>query len=425
MAIIWDQKVEVKWSTGHEEHYIDQGYPKLKRGSTFSVDIKDLPKNSSVKVRCICDACGELTFKSFNSANNGSNNVCNVQCYGKWKRLVYRVVKDCEICGESFESKRTSNQRFCSITCQKTWQSRFLTGENANNFKNEYTDEQRTFNCDYCNESFRIKAPIYIRKIENGEQKYKFCKKECREKWHSEVWSQSNEWKETQRKRMYMYLEDGTIGKTDTGCQRIVNEVLNELGIKYKNEHNLKYCNLDNYLLEYNLMIEVMGTFWHSDPRKYDKIKYDQQLRGVISDKRKKESVKKLYGVDILYLWEKDILDSPKLVKQLIQLYVYNDGLIKNYNSFNYHLDNGDLVLNKNIIKGYMDLDNDARNNLIEFVVGEKESKKQYDKWITFNCDNCGKEKEELISKYNKKKSHFCSVKCMGEFKTGKPRSYN
>jgi hypothetical protein len=39
-------------------------------------------------------------------------------------------------------------------------------------------------------------------------------------------------------------------------------------------------------------------------------------------------------------------------------------------------------------------------------------SKKQQDKWIAFNCEVCGKEREELISHYNLHKHHYCSKEC-------------
>ena len=53
------------------------------------------------------------------------------------------------------------------------------------------------------------------------------------------------------------------------------------MGIKFENEYNCKYYSIDNYLLEYNLMIECMGTYWHTDNRFYDKINYKSQVEGI------------------------------------------------------------------------------------------------------------------------------------------------
>ncbi|HBA03555.1 MAG TPA: hypothetical protein DCW51_06130, partial [Clostridium sp.] len=42
---------------------------------------------------------------------------------------------------------------------------------------------------------------------------------------------------------------------------------------------------------------------------------------------------------------------------------------------------------------------------------------KQEDKCINYNCETCGKECEELLSHYNKKKHHYCSKECMDSIK--------
>jgi len=47
----------------------------------------------------------------------------------------------------------------------------------------------------------------------------------------------------------------------------------------------------------------------------------------------------------------------------------------------------------------------------------EKMSHKQLDKWTVFNCEYCGKEKEELTTHYKKAKHHFCSYNCVYKFK--------
>ena len=63
------------------------------------------------------------------------------------------------------------------------------------------------------------------------------------------------------------------------------------------------------------------------------------------------ELLKKYYNIEILYLWESDILNNLSLCKALIAEYISNNGVLKDYNSFNYQLDTltNKLVKNKNI----------------------------------------------------------------------------
>jgi len=118
-----------------------------------------------------------------------------------------------------------------------------------------------------------------------------------------------------------------------------------------------------------------------------------------------------------LYLWEEDILNNIDLCEKLILLYINKKGLLDNYHSFNYYLDNEDLFLKKFLIKPYMDWSSKNLNKIINIKLKEKISKKQKDKWITFNCENCGKSTEQLISRYNKNNHHFCGCDCMHEYK--------
>lgn len=40
--------------------------------------------------------------------------------------------------------------------------------------------------------------------------------------------------------------------------------------------------------------------------------------------------------------------------------------------------------------------------------------------WIKYKCDNCWKDNEEKQSHFNKKKRHFCDIKCYSEFRKTK-----
>ena len=97
----------------------------------------------------------------------------------------------------------------------------------------------------------------------------------------------------------------------------------------------------------------------------------------------------------------------------LIKEYINTKGVLDNYHSFNYKFDqNNKLQLNENIIKPYMEWDIKELHKVIDISIKEKMSHKQPDKWITFNCETCSQEREELISHYSKNEHHYCSREC-------------
>ncbi|HBA03773.1 MAG TPA: hypothetical protein DCW51_07405, partial [Clostridium sp.] len=79
-----------------------------------------------------------------------------------------------------------------------------------------------------------------------------------------------------------------------------------------------------------------MGTYWHTDPRKYKTINYDMQVDRIRRDKAKHSYFVNNKGIEILYLWEEDILNNTQLCGTLIREYIKNKGKLENYQSFNY-----------------------------------------------------------------------------------------
>lgn len=371
-------------------------------------------KNNMNKTNTQCSNCGKEILKTKSQVSKYSNNFCSLECELEYKYKASHEFRICEICGDEFEVIKSSSQRFCSVKCQCTWQSNNLRGENASGYKHEYTEEDRTVKCDWCDKEIKVK-PSKI------NQERHFCNDECRQSWYANVFSQSDEWRETSRKRAVKILESGVISKTESNPQIIINNILNQLNIKYKTEYNCTYYAIDNYLEDYNLMIEVMGTYWHCDNRKYKTINYKKQADRIKTDKAKRTYIMKKYNIKILYLWEKDIIENPELIIELIKEYVSSKGIIKNYHSFNYSLEkNNILKLNKKLIIPYMDWNIKKLNDIIDLSVIKKKSKRQEDKWMKFNCEYCGKETERLYSHYKKSEHHFCSVGCGSKFRHNK-----
>lgn len=249
--------------------------------------------------------------------------------------------RPCEICGKMMHVRKASTQRFCCDACQIEWQK---TRVGALNPKYAHVP----IICDMCGKVF-MERPYKLNASNNH-----FCGIECRRKWYADVWSQRTEWKEESRQRSVRMLELNP--KTNTKPQIVVNEILSGIGVRYNNEEPFKYYAIDNYLPDHNLAIEVMGDYWHCNKTVYDIIRYKTQYEAIRRDVAKNTYLMKYYHVPILYLWEYDILSNEELVARLIDKFIADRGNIPNYHSFNYHIEDGDIALNDEIIIPYQDM---------------------------------------------------------------------
>ena len=277
--------------------------------------------------------------------NRGKHHYCSNKCQYEFQGKNAHEYRKCEICGELFYVNKKSSQRFCSVECQNKWQTTRIGVLNPKSTKQE-------IDCECCGKKYYAK----MHKIKSGQ--HNFCSNKCRQMWYSKVFSQDENWKEQSRKQAVKILEIRQL-YTNTKPQQIINSVLDDYDISYMNEKGFKYYAVDNYLVDYNLIIEVMGDFWHCNPLKYDSAQnYEVHKKRIPRDKAKHTYFKNKYGVEILYLWESDIYDRLEVCKKLIKEYISNKGVLENYHSFNYHLENEELMLNNDIISPYQDIVN-------------------------------------------------------------------
>lgn len=292
-----------------------------------------------------CENCGKLIYKTKTNYNRHKHHYCSNKCQLEKQHELSYEDRKCEICGMIFHVSKKSTQRFCSIECQGKWQSTQIGILNPRSTKIE-------IECEYCGKKFYEKAY----KTKNGQ--HNFCSNECRKAWYSNVFSQDDNWKEESRKRAIKILENKQLD-TNTKPQLIVNMMLDNLNIAYINERGFQYYAVDNYLNEHNLVIEVMGDFWHCNPLKYSSPNdYEVHKKRIPRDKAKHTYFKNNYKIEILYLWEDDIYSNLDVCKSLINKYINNNGVLENYHSFNYHLENDKLVLNDNLVIPYQDMVN-------------------------------------------------------------------
>lgn len=276
-----------------------------------------------------CEWCGKEIYRTQSQYKKREHHYCSNKCQSLAKHAATFEDRPCEICGRIMHVSKKSTQRFCSIECQHEWQKTRIGPLNK-----KFT--RQAINCEYCGKEFFIKRY----RVNNGQRH--FCSKECRQAWYSNIWSQTNEWKETSRVRAAQQLQNNK-NITLTKPQILINNLLENMHIRYTNEEPFIFYSVDNYLPEYDLIIEVMGDYWHANPIIYDQIN-DMQLKNINRDKAKHTFLQNIYGINVLYLWENDILHNIELCEKLIELYINNDGELLNYNSFNYYIDENDYI---------------------------------------------------------------------------------
>lgn len=297
-------------------------------------------KGSKTGYTIPCETCGKETYQTKTQYNRAKHHFCSTKCQMVYQHKQTHEYRICPICNQKFETLKRLNQQFCSTKCQNEWQKTNV-GEKNVRFQG------KVCNCDWCGKK------ISVGKNKYEKSSYHFCSTKCRQDWYTNVYSQDENWKEQSRIRAVKILKDKGIG-IDTKPQVIINDLLSSMDIRFTNEKNIKYYSLDNYLDDFNLAIEVMGDFWHTNPIVYPEYPTKSiQIKRIPKDKAKHTYIKNNYGYEVLYLWENDIYNNLDLCRLLIRKYVDQYGVLENYNSFNYHIENNDLVINSEIIQPY------------------------------------------------------------------------
>lgn len=130
--------------------------------------------------------------------------------------------------------------------------------------------------------------------------------------------------------------KDGT--KVETKPERLIKEVLRELGISFQQEYGIKYekyyrvydfyCYVQD---RYSLLIECDGCFFHAkeyytEDKPLSKL-HKIQRKNIRNDKLKTKIAKEL-GIPLLRFWEDDIKNNPNKCKEQIQALIEKQNLI-------------------------------------------------------------------------------------------------
>lgn len=263
--------------------------------------------NRPIRIKVPCAACGSDVEIRLSKYRNNKYILCNRKCYSDFRKTLtgdknpgYKRIKvSCSNCGKEIEiipynmnrlNSFGESNNFCSRNCYNQFRSKYYSGDKHPMYQHEYSDEQLN----------HLRRALI---------------------------------------RNMSYTE-----RLNSKIQLVINDVLDNNHINYKREFVFDYYSVDNYLEDYNLIIEVMGDYWHGNPEKYNLYGYKLnhiQAKTILKDKQKKSYIFNNYNVPILYLWEHDIEKHLHLCEELVKQFIIKNGKLRDYNSFNYELRDG------------------------------------------------------------------------------------
>lgn len=310
-------------------------------------------KGDKTGIYIICEFCGKEVYKTLSQYNKREHHFCSNECQAKMRRVETYEHRSCETCGNDMYVRKKSKQRFCSNKCQSIWQTS-RTGELNPKF------DRVDAICDNCG------CKYLIQKYKASQQTRHFCCVDCRRAWYRETWSQQPQWKEASRERAANLLKDNSI--TNTKPQIIMNDILRNNNIVYENERVFGFYAIDNYLVDSNLAIEVMGDYWHCNRMVYNEIRYKTQAEAIRRDKSKRTYMMQHHGIAVLYIWEYDLNNRRQVVEKLVNEYIVSGGYLQDYHSLNYEICNGGLVIIEDKIIPYQDMDIETQRQYIKIT---------------------------------------------------------
>lgn len=74
------QTVNIRWNNRYRKHYEDLGYTYTKQGDTFTVRAEELTKRSKVRIKYICDYCGEENTRRYDSYMSARDLIAKDSC---------------------------------------------------------------------------------------------------------------------------------------------------------------------------------------------------------------------------------------------------------------------------------------------------------------------------------------------------------
>ena len=300
-----DKKVRIKitsYNINKFKSILNNGL--IESGQQVEIDQALLPQNSTIKVWCECDTCGNLFLKKRSEIRNKT--YCSKICRNKGNvnpnppKEKYKV--ECNICHTPIfvnEAKFNKQEYFlCSRSCYSEHRSNVYKKENVYNYQ-----DLRTC-CENCNKEFKTT------KYDEDSRRRSFCSQKC-------YW----EYRKDHYQDLY-FSERRNSARRETKPEKMVRNKFDEIGISYIQEYSIDNIYFaDFYLESHNIIVEVYGDYWHANPNIYgkDKRKVNEMQKQKVKKDRIKEGYLRHKKYNLVILWERDIYNNlDSLIKSKI-----------------------------------------------------------------------------------------------------------
>lgn len=213
-----------------------------------------------------------------------------------------RIKKSCALCGNSFHVyPYRSNQKCCSLVCanrkmaseqkgvknpkkgllgeKNPFYGRHHTQENKQKFSDNNTIRVPV-TCEVCGDTVHRRPSV--------AKNQRTCSTKCRSVLTFSLSSQR------------------------TSIELKVAELLDQMGIRHISQHVVSKCCVDEFLPDFNVILEVHGDFWHGNPEVYGEGKQpllEMQRKNRIRDMRRNKWLESK-GFKVICVWEKDIKNN-------------------------------------------------------------------------------------------------------------------
>jgi len=129
----------------------------------------------------------------------------------------------------------------------------------------------------------------------------------------------SEEAKQKMREKRLLKIQNHPGPYKNTKPELKMKEILNELNISFEHQYRIEGINhnFDFHICNTNILIEVDGDYWHSNPKKYSTL-YGRQIKQKEKDLINEQLAKKAEFI-LLRFWEDDILRNTEEVRNEIK----------------------------------------------------------------------------------------------------------
>ena len=264
---------------------------------------------------------------------------CSTNCqHNGYKELkVSRVECSCLYCNITFETlqnKVDNGKKYCSRNCKDKHQKELYLKEGNPVYGNKHTDEWKY------KASIRVKelwnTDEFRNKVNAGQEKFfvdngfwmgtdgisnnkrinsnleRYGVK-CILTLKEQIKNRETICFEKYGKTSFELMRDGLKKMKQSGIEVKICKLLLDNNIKFETQYDVyyeenKFKTYDFYLIDFNLLIEADGDYWHVNPVKYNEndILTETQEKNIENDKFKNKLAKN-NGYNLIRFWESDI----------------------------------------------------------------------------------------------------------------------